>query len=344
MTDYKEIKGKTVQSLGSDIANPSGEGQIWFNTAGSDYKTIVAVASWATGGNILTARDSGAVCGDKTAAILAGGLISDHSVTLAGETYDGSSWTETNDLNTARSRLPGMGSSTAGLTAGGWISSAGTALSEEYNGTSWAEGNALPVAKSGPGGAGTQTAGLTAGGGINTAGNVATSEVYDGTSWTEAATLNTSRGGSPGTGTQTAAFLLGGNYAPAPVSNPAPYQKTAIVEEYNGTSWTEVADLSVSRGWMAAAGTTSNALVWQGMTGPTPAGVNSSDTYDGSTWTTGVATPEVNSKGAGHGTTVGVAIGAGGYATPPPYKNTTLEYAFDTTLPPGAQNVKTITD
>ena len=41
MTTYKEIKGKTIQSLASDIANATGEGEIWFNTASSDFKTII---------------------------------------------------------------------------------------------------------------------------------------------------------------------------------------------------------------------------------------------------------------------------------------------------------------
>ena len=32
MTDYKEIKGKTVLSIASDLDNTEGQGQIWFNT------------------------------------------------------------------------------------------------------------------------------------------------------------------------------------------------------------------------------------------------------------------------------------------------------------------------
>ena len=56
MTDYKAIKGKTIQSIASDLDNAEGEGQIWFNTAG-DFKTIVKVAgTWSTGGNLNQAR------------------------------------------------------------------------------------------------------------------------------------------------------------------------------------------------------------------------------------------------------------------------------------------------
>ena len=49
MADYKEIKGKTIQNIAADLDSSAGEGQIWFNTASADYKTIVKVAgAWAS--------------------------------------------------------------------------------------------------------------------------------------------------------------------------------------------------------------------------------------------------------------------------------------------------------
>ena len=52
MTDYKAIHGKNILHLASDLDNAEGEGQIWFNTTSSDYKTIVKVAgTWSSGGN-----------------------------------------------------------------------------------------------------------------------------------------------------------------------------------------------------------------------------------------------------------------------------------------------------
>ena len=75
MTDYKIIKGKTVQSLAEDLDSSAGEGQIWFNTASGDYKTIAKVAgSWATGGNLNTARSAGAAAGSgRDSALIFGG-------------------------------------------------------------------------------------------------------------------------------------------------------------------------------------------------------------------------------------------------------------------------------
>ena len=75
MTDYKEIKGKTILNVSSDLDNAEGEGQIWFNTSGNDFKTIVGLGSWSTGGNLNEARRTpgGAGNGTQTAASIFGG-------------------------------------------------------------------------------------------------------------------------------------------------------------------------------------------------------------------------------------------------------------------------------
>ena len=57
MPEYKAIHGKNILSLASDLDSAEGEGQIWFNTTSSDYKTIVKVAgAWAAGGNFTAVR------------------------------------------------------------------------------------------------------------------------------------------------------------------------------------------------------------------------------------------------------------------------------------------------
>ena len=73
MTDYKAIKGKTILSVASDLG-AEGEGEIWFNTASSDFKTIVAVGSWASGGDLNDSRKDTAGCGTQTAALCMGGI------------------------------------------------------------------------------------------------------------------------------------------------------------------------------------------------------------------------------------------------------------------------------
>ena len=41
MADYKEIKGRTIQSLASDLDSAEGQGQIWFNTTSEILKRLL---------------------------------------------------------------------------------------------------------------------------------------------------------------------------------------------------------------------------------------------------------------------------------------------------------------
>jgi len=72
MTDYKAIKGKSVLNIASDLDNAEAEGEIWFNTTSSDYKTIVAAGVWTSGVNVNTARDDLGGCGTQTASLIYG--------------------------------------------------------------------------------------------------------------------------------------------------------------------------------------------------------------------------------------------------------------------------------
>ncbi len=63
-------------------------------------------------------------------------------------------------------------------------------------------------------------------------------ETWDGTSWTEVNNMNTAKGDFGFNGVQSGALAWGGSTPASP-----PYQQ-AICEYYNGTSWSELADLS----------------------------------------------------------------------------------------------------
>ena len=170
MTDYKAIKGKTIQSVASDIDNAEGEGQIWFNTTSGDYKTIVkAAGTWSTGGTMNTARWEGpGGFGTSTAAFAIGGYIPPGSYGAVVESWNGSSWTETTDLNTARAQMASTGLTTAGIVAGGF-SPPTTAKTESWNGSSWTEVNDMSTARYGPGyGTGTGPTNLLFSGGYTT--------------------------------------------------------------------------------------------------------------------------------------------------------------------------------
>jgi hypothetical protein len=125
----------------------------------------------------------------------------------------------------------------------------------------WSTGGNLNNARtSGAGGAGTTSAALAFSGDPRPAVGVKT-ESYNGTNWTEVANLNTIRssGGSANYGTQTAALWFSGVDVPGGTLNIKPN-----VESWNGTSWTEVADVNTARYYIDGAGTQTSALGFGG--------------------------------------------------------------------------------
>jgi hypothetical protein len=56
MATYKEIHGTNIEVVSSDPSNPV-EGQLWYNSTSNNVKGfIVSSGSWATGGDLNTAR------------------------------------------------------------------------------------------------------------------------------------------------------------------------------------------------------------------------------------------------------------------------------------------------
>ena len=126
--------------------------------------------------------------------------------------------------------------------------------------------------------------------------------------WASGGAVNTARHNVAGLGTQTAALLAGGA-----IPTPA-LTVSALTEEYNGTSWTEVGDLNLARAlYSAGAGTTTAGLGYGGYFQPNQRSALT-ETYNGTAWT------EVNdlttaryTSGCGVQT---AALAVGGGATP----------------------------
>jgi len=134
--------------------------------------------------------------------------------------------------------------------------------------------------------------------------------------WASGGNVNTARYVSGGTGTQTAALMIAGATAP-------PNNKRAFVESYNGSSWTEIADLNTARFMTASAGGPSGqtaALAIAG--GADPGNLAIVESWDGSSWTEvgDLNTARQQSGGAGTST---AAITFGGYANWPAVEATT---------------------
>jgi len=124
-------------------------------------------------------------------------------------------------------------------------------------------------------------------------------------SWATGGTMNTGRRSIGGAGIQTAALGFGGN------SNPGspPYSvHIANTEKYNGTAWTEVADLNTARGYGArgSGGTQTSALHFGGL--PT---TDKTESWNGTSWSevADLNTARYNLSSAGADNTSGLAFG-----------------------------------
>jgi hypothetical protein len=276
MAEYKGIKGFKVQSLASD-PSPAVVGQVWYNTAGSVLKYTSQVGSWSAGGDLNTIRQAGGAAGTTTASLVIGGINPPATVTEV-ESYNGSTWTELGDLNTARGITASGGIQTAAMIAGGGDPTTGKA--EQFDGSTWTEITAMTTAGKCSGG-GTTTSLIAFAKGPPPS---ATNESWNGTSWTEVADMNTVRYYASGVGaTNTDALCVGGQTASpaAYVANVEQFNgsawtvlnplnggrstlgtagtttsalaygggspASALTESFDGTSWTEVADLATAR-------------------------------------------------------------------------------------------------
>jgi hypothetical protein len=327
MATYKGINGFAVQSVASD-PSPLDEGQVWYNNATYAFKLAAAttVGTWASGGNLNTARNNvaSANSGTQTAALAFGG-----SSGSASESYNGTSWTTTPSLNTSRTQLGGSGTQTAALAFGG---SPVTGATELWNGSSWTTSPAtLNTTRRDLSGAGLQTATIAFGGITGAPAYSANSESFNGTSWTATPALNSARQAIGSAGTQTSALAIGGNGA-----FPSPDTTTDAMEAWNGSSWTTSTSIPAARQDGQSFGL-QTAAVFAG--GQNAIGSNFANTFlwNGTSWTTNpnsLTTARGTGGGAG---TQSLGIIFGGVSDPGP------SAATEEWTGPGSPVTKTIT-
>jgi hypothetical protein len=235
--------------------------------------------------------------------------------------FAGGSWASGGSLNAARNQMAGVGSQTAALGFGGNTSgSPKSAANEQYNGSSWTEVGDLNSGRGGMYGFGTTTAAIGSGGLVYpfNPSNFATNltESWNGSAWTETSDMTYGRaaGGSATSGTSTAGLIFGGGYL-----SPSPnYALVAYTESWNGSGWTETADLNSARGYgMGGSGTQTSALAYAGNIPPSPStNLIATESWDGSSWTE-VADMNTKREGvAGSGADNTSAIAVGGNVPP----------------------------
>ncbi len=234
-------------------------------------------SSWTEVNDLNTARQFSGGAGTQTAALAFGNNPPAPTIAFT-ESWNGSSWTEVNDMNTGRNYVMWSGIQTSALAGTGYASGSLLGNAETWDGTSWTEVNNVNEARDSCACAGqSNTAGLIAGG-YHTSSpptNTQNTEIWNGSSWTEVNNLNGKTRSGTGGGTTTAAFCAGGQSDPP--SGPPWQVTTANVEYWNGTSWTEINDLSTAVTEACGRGGTSGAFTAGGAA--SPAGLNTMEIW-----------------------------------------------------------------
>jgi hypothetical protein len=286
-------------------------------------------STWSSKPNLATARQSlaaGGVSSTSTAAIGAGGyasgtVSSTEEFTASTNVITGAAWASGGNLNNARNNVAGCGTQTASLCAGGDSPApVYDSFVEEYNGTSWSEVTNIPTNNRGAGMAGIQTAAVYFGGETHPQTPVNAALLYDGSSWTSTGTMpyNSNYAGVGGTGTQTAALGVGGYVKP-------PHTDAAI--EFNGSTWsTNPNSYPTAVGGLGHCGTQTAALLIGGFQYPPAAQLQTSNTYDGSSFSSAPNLVYSHAVAASSGTQTDAIVGTGQTAPLPNDSNQAQGY------------------
>ena len=280
-------------------------------------------SAWTEIANYPNSWDNPSNAGTSTAAIYAGGFGGpvgrggDAGFKTAAYNWNGTSYTAVTSLPGGRSSAGSSGSQTDAMVFAGNTPSV-TATNLSWDGSSWTEGGDLATARTSVGAAKSNSSNTTSSiayGGppphtdteewnapstfskinlgqvyFNSTANAfkVTEQPVPGGTWASGGSLNTARGVAGAGGTQTSAIVAGGSIPPS----------TAVTETYDGTSYTEVADLNTARAQMGGAADNSTAaLVFGGS--PSPA---ITESWNGSAWT------EVSDLNTGRFEGVGIGI------------------------------------
>ena len=223
-------------------------------------------SGWSTGGALPTQNYAAGSCGTQTAALFFGGSNNPGGIVTTTYTYNGSSWTATpNSMNSGRDYICGTGTQTSALAYCGRVTSPSLATVtnfEEWNGSSWTALTAAPTAVALTMGNGPETAAFFASGGTNNGGSpyLSTTQEYNGSTLSAGGNVNTGRSAGGSAGDSSAGLIYGGDVSGTSQTK---------TETYDGTSFSEIADMSTAmRGVGNGSGATNAAAVVSGSYGP----------------------------------------------------------------------------
>ena len=300
MATYREIHGKAIRTVTTNLTDDKAEGQIWFNSTDNQFRSALISEAWSAGSSTNTAKQRSGGCGTQTAGLNCGGFNAPPNGAAhdGTEEYNGSGWSTGGTLNTARGNTKLVGTQTAGVFFGqGGGGQPQSGVTEEYNGTSWTTVNPMSNAINYRSGCGIQTAALASGGNVPGTNRTTENEEYDGTNWTAGGALPQRQSSQGQAGTQTAAINSFG-YTNNPVPSSGGDALNTISLEYNGSSWTAgpngngVVELT---GYAMGSGTQTDAI----FAGAPP---TNSCKYDGTNFSVGPALA-IAQDSASHGST-----------------------------------------
>jgi hypothetical protein len=313
-------------------------------------------SSWTETTEINTARAGAAGAGITTAGLIFGGTTAAPAITGITESWNGSAWTETSDMPTAADSVFGGGTSTLAAAAGGSVPSKITTL-QLWDGSNWTtnptglagqrssggtnssptQGNLLVTGGTGPGPTNynpTATEELSFPPPTATILKEGMAFLSGGTSlkvfgtdvgvatatWASGANLSNARAMNAGIGSTNAALSLGGN------AFGGPYPVT--VEQYDGSSWTEIAEFNTGRAYLAGMGTITSGLVCNGVdTAPPVFNTGKTEEWNGSSWTekNDLGTARYRASLVGYSATAGLCFG--GFNLSEPYPPPASDFA-----------------
>ena len=119
MSNYKNIIGKPVKFLSSNLDNAQGNGQIWYNSTDQLLKSMPALSAWSSGGNMITSRYEIAGFGTQTAAVMAvgGNPAASPIASNLVEEYNGTGFTSATVYPASLRNSSACGTGTTGLAA-----------------------------------------------------------------------------------------------------------------------------------------------------------------------------------------------------------------------------------
>jgi hypothetical protein len=312
-TSWTSVTNNPLYRVSHSACGTQTAGLFWGGTSGESPGSVSLTnvtalydgTNWTTGGTLGTSATRRAPAGTQTAAITAGGGDTPPN-TANAEEYDGTSWSEQNNMSTARTGHVGAGIQTSAIFAGGYTSTYVT-NSESYDGTSFSNTPALSTARGyGSSGGTSNTASVVCGGGypLKTDTEEFTSSTNTITvgAWAAGASMNTTAYGRSACGTTTAGLVFGGYGSSTSYGN---------TETFDGSSFSEVSDMSTGRRYSAGFGTQTAAVCAGGNT--PPGRTTAVEEWNGSSWganPNGIPTALSTPRGTGTAT-AGLVFGGG---------------------------------